>query len=236
MTASKTTRVLAIEGDLVRLQHTTVEREVRTSDFVREIARIHPLDTGILPGGCAWYARRENAGRGLVTVHAIERPPGMQAVRFNPDRGGPAGGEIETLNLSWPNTLWFVRCENDAILDVFLACTAAPLSEKGRDTKLFMLPMPNQYDQGNGAVCLGNLVVDGKQPLAARIDGLVRQILDSCWNHDLLPLFEDTGIEGLEDWAKRSAADPEFHGKMRFHEHRSRTAGQMMEFLLGTDG
>ena len=232
MNASRESRTLTIEGDLVRLQTTTVDREVRTADFLREIARLHPLDTDILPRNCAWYARRENPEHRLVGVYAIERPAGPQAVRFNDYKGGSVPVESKTLTLSWPNTVWFVRCVGPAIQDVYPACTAAPLAVSGAETRLFQILMPNIYDGGNGPVCMGDLTVHDGKPLCSRINDLMAAILDSHWNSDLMPRFGETGVEGLDDWAEKSARDPEFHGKIRFPDHPRGTAGGMMDALL----
>jgi hypothetical protein len=92
--------------------------------------------------------------------------------------------------------------------------------------------MPNQYDLGQGAVCLGNLVLKDGVPLVRRVEELVRQTLDSLWNSDLMPSFDGTGITGLEDWAEHSAANPEFHTQIKFPEHDQQTVGAMLEDLL----
>ena len=51
MPTAKENRTLVIEGDLLRVQRTITEREVKTSDFIQEIARTQPLDTGPLSSG-----------------------------------------------------------------------------------------------------------------------------------------------------------------------------------------
>jgi hypothetical protein len=230
MAAADASRVLTIEGGLVRLQKTVVERTVRTADFVNEIARLQPLDTGVLPPGCVWFARRQSLKDQNVSVYVIERPPAMQSIRYGAVRDDDSS--IKTLVLSWPNTLWFVRALGDAIQDVHLVATRTPLGEHGKDTTLFQLPMPNIYEYGNGAVCLGNLVLTDAHPLPVRVGDLVRQVLDSLWNKDLLPLFDSLGISGIEDWAAKSADDPEFHKQISYPEHARRNFGEMLSWLL----
>jgi len=231
MPTAKENHALVIEGDLVRVQRTITEREVKTSDFIAEIARIQPLDTGPLPAGCVWYCRCESEKNRVVSVYVIERPAGLQPIRLKtapPDKDEV----IKDLALSWPITQWFVRCQGEAILDLHIACTQAPVAEHDRDTKLHALPMPNQFDIGQGAVCLGNLVLKDGVPLTRRVEELVRQTLESLWNSDLMPPFDGTGITGLEDWAAQSAANHEFHAQITFPEHRQRTFGQMLAHLL----
>jgi len=225
-------RTLVIEGDLLRVQRTTIEREVKTSDFISEIARTQALDTGVLPRGCVWYARRATAGNQIVSVYVIERPAGMQSIRFKASPQNAEQDVVKDLALSWPFTLWFIRCAGEAIQDLHLAAIYTPVADSGRDTELHCLLMPNQYDGGHSAVCLGNLVVKDGQPLAARVEELVRQMLESLWNSDLMPDFKDTGIAGLEDWAEHSAANPEFHTQIRFPEHDQQTFGGMLAHLL----
>jgi len=231
MPTAKENRTLVIEGDLVRVERTVVEREVKTGDFIAEIARLQPLDTGPLPQGCVWYCRCESEKNRVVSVYVIERPAGMQPIRL---KTTPADTEevIKDLVLSWPITLWFVRCIGDAIQDLHIVCTQAPVADEGRDTKLHGLLMPNQYDLGQGAVCLGNLVLKDGVPLVRRVEELVRQTVESLWNSDLMPAFDDTGITGLDDWAEHSAANPEFHTQIKFPEHDQQTVGAMLEDLL----
>ena len=110
--------------------------------------------------------------------------------------------------------------------------TSESVADGGPDTKLYGLLMPNQYDLGQGAVCLGNLVLKDGVPLVRRVEELVRQTLESLWNSDLMPSFDGTGITGLEDWAAHSAVKQEFHAQIKFPEHRQQTVGTMLASLL----
>ncbi|MGD0089942.1 MAG: hypothetical protein ABSE73_08485 [Planctomycetota bacterium] len=232
MTATKETRVLTIEGDLLRVQRTIIEREVKTSDFIAEIARTQPLDTGPLPHSCVWHCRREAERNKIVSVYVIERPAGMQKIRLKTSAATADEEVIKDLALSWPMTLWFVRCMGEAIQDLYLACIKAPVAEDGRDAALHCLLMPNQHDHGQGQVCLGNLIVKDGLPLARRIEDLMRETLESLWNSDLMPSFEGSGISGLENWAEHSAVNSEFHTQIAFPEHRRQTVGGMLAWLL----
>ncbi len=229
MPQNKECRTLVIEGDLLRIQRTVVEREVKTGDFIAEIARIQPLDTGPLPVGCAWYTRSENEKNRIISIYVLERPAGMQHVRIK-----TSGDEqtIKELDLSWPNTVWFFRCVGDAIHDLHLACTASPIVALGRDTQLHRLLMPNLYDGGHGAVCLGNLVLKDGMPLAQRIETLLHQTLDSLWNSDLMPSFDGSGVTGLDHWAAQSTNNLQFHTQINFPDHRRQTLGEMLAWLL----
>jgi len=227
----KETRSLVIDGELMRVQHIVIEKEVKTSDFLAEIARTQPLDTGVLPRGCVWHCRKETVSNKIVSVYIIERPACLQKIQFKASNDE----EIKELVLSWPITLWFVRCIGEAIQDLHLACTKNFIDEEARYTKLYCLLMPNQHDHGNEEVCLGNLVVKDGLPLAKRIEELVAQTLESLWNSDLMPHYENTGINGLNDWASQSAANPEFHKQITFPDHKRQTAGEMLTWLLNNE-
>jgi len=232
MPTAKENRTLVIEGDLLTVQRTIIEREVKTSDFIAEIARTQPLDTGPLPQGCVWHSRREAERNKIVSVYVIERPAGIQKIRLKTSPAAADEEVIKDLSLSWPITLWFVRCMGEAIQDLHIACIRTPVAEDGRDTMLHRLLMPNQHDQGQGQVCLGNLVVKDRLALARRIEDLVRETLESLWNSDLMPSFENSGIAGLENWAEHSAVNPGFHTQIMFPEHRRQTVGGMLAWLL----
>ena len=234
MPTAKENRTLVIEGELLTVQRIIIEREVKTSDFIAEIARTQPLDTGPLPRACVWHCRKEAEKNKLVSLYVIERPAGIQKIRLKTSKL-EEDEVIKELALSWPITLWFVRCVGEAIQDLYLACAKTPIAEDGRDTKLHCLLMPNQHDQGQGQVCLGNLVVQEGLPLAKRIEELIDQTLESLWNSDLMPSFEGAGINSLNDWDSQSAANPEFHTQITFPGHKRQTVGGMLAWLLDND-
>jgi len=224
-------RTLVIEGNLVRLQRVVTEREVKTSDFVDEIAKLMPLHTGVLPRGCVMLSKVSKPGGHTKMIYVIERPAGIQPMKYQPVKDDESS--FREIRLSWPNSLWFINCVDDVIHDVYLTATREPLIGQSKDTPLHRHLVPNIYDYGDGAMCLGNLVVTQRGCAALRIEALIAEVLDSLWNADLLPDFTNTGIESIEDWATKSAAEPEFHKKMKFPEHRCLTVGGMLNQLLG---
>lgn len=234
-TATKEAKRITIEGDLVRLERTVIERTAMASDFLAEIARTQPMETGLLPEGCVLFSRHCDIEKRTCAIYVIERPPGMQLIRYNCAR---AGHEIQELNLSWPRTIWFFRTsqapssEFASIQDLWVAATRASIHVAARDTALYCLPMPNLYEFGNGAVCMGNLSLEeSKTPASLRVTGLLRQVLESAWNIDLMPSFEGLGIGSLEEWAKASATDPAFHEKIRLHKHVHASVDAMLKHL-----
>ncbi|MBI3830036.1 MAG: hypothetical protein HY291_10995, partial [Planctomycetes bacterium] len=94
------------------------------------------------------------------TIFALERPPGIQPVRYKPVS---TKEDVLELKLAWPRTLWFCltsqapNTELASIMDLWVTVTKAPIQPAGTETALYCLPMPNIYDNGCGAVCFGNL-------------------------------------------------------------------------------
>jgi hypothetical protein len=232
--AIKENKFLTIDGDIVRVEKRVIERTVRTSDFLAELARQQPVDSGVLPSNCRMMSRVFDKQNRTRTICVIEVAPGMKTIQFSPERQSP---NVRELKLSWPRTLWFARCiftpgQFGAIVeDIWPASIAQPLEAYALETPLFQLLMPNIYDTGNGAVCLGNLAVADTQPLSLRIDTILAEIFNSLWNTDLMPSFQNTGIENLDDWAKQSLTNPEFHTQIKFPRHAFGTLNEMLRRL-----
>ncbi len=232
--AVKENKFLTIDGDIVRVEKRIVERTVRTTDFLAELARQQAVDTGLLPSNCRLMSRVFDKQNRTRTIYVIEMKPGLKTIQFSPVRHS---AEVHELKLSWPRTLWFVRCiftpgQNAAIVeDIWPASITQSLDASMLDTPLSQLLMPNIYDTGNGAVCLGNLSVTDIQPIHQRIDNILAEILSSLWNTDLMPRFQNTGIENLDDWAGRSATNPDFHKLIQYPKHANETLAGMLRHL-----
>ncbi len=232
--AVKENKFLTIDGDIVRVEKRIIERTVRTADFLAELARQQAVDTGLLPTNCRLMSRVFDKQNRTRTIYVIEMLPGLKTIQFSPERQSP---EVRELKLSWPRTLWFVRCiftpgQNAAIVeDIWPASISQTLEADMMDTPLSQLLMPNIYDTGNGAVCLGNLSVVESEPIHQRIDKILEEILGSLWNTDLMPRFQDSGVENLDDWATHSATNPDFHTQIKFPRHVHETLGGMLRHL-----
>jgi hypothetical protein len=228
------THSIVIEGDLARVTRTTVERQVRTSDLLAEIAKQRPLQTGLLPRGCLAYTRASNDDGQTTTLYTIERPASVVIIRYKeaPSREGQTDPNITELCLSWPYTQWLVRHVGSAILDLHLTCTKTPIASL--DDPIFFLPMPNIHEPGNGQVCLGNLVVPDTGDPAERTSRLIDAVLSSLWNHDLSPDLEPFGFESLHDWAARTRDDPDVGLTLDYKPHPRQTLAKLMATILGS--
>lgn len=230
---TKETKRITVEGGLVRMERIVIEREAKAEDFMAEIARMQPLDSGLLPEGCVCVRRWCDEQKVAQSLYLIERTAGLEPIRFRPVKNGE---DVKEFVLSWPRTLWCCQTLQAPAADIVsmgdcaVAVVCKPIREEGLATKLFRLPMPNLYEDGNGAVCTGNIQLHENGATAAeKVSHLIRQILDSAWNDDLMPDFEGLGIDSLEGWAAKSAADPEFHQRIAFRAHSAGTVGGLLE-------
>lgn len=228
--SEKEHRRIVIDGEITRIIFETIEREVKTSDLLTEISRLSSVSSGILPAGCVFYARQMDHKNTVNQVFLLELLAHMQKViwRKQPetdDEHRHPEDCFTELTLSWPNTLWFFLFHGKNFQSVHLTASKARFIEKGLETELFKLPMPNQYD--NGSFCTGNVVADIALSVENRVEKIMTDLLSSTWNFDLPPNYVNTGIDGIVDWSKKSE-DPEFHKKLTLHTHIVRTAGEML--------
>jgi hypothetical protein len=227
------TQTLVIEGELARVTRTVIERTIKTSDLLAELGRLQSLKTGILPQGCLAYMRSADIQHRVHTLYLIERPAGPVTVRYKTGSSHDEQNEknLVLLTLSWPLTQWLVKWTGPAISELYLTCTTTPI--RSFEDPIFVLPMPNIYEDGNGGVCLGNLALPESTDAAERTACLIDTVLSSLWNADLPPDLEALGMKNLEEWAQRSAADPQYGLTLAYKPHRSKTLGQLIESLLG---
>ena len=226
------THSIVIEGDLARVTRTTVERQVRTSDLLAEIAKQQPLQTGLLPRGCLAYARAASEEGQPVTLYILERTAATVTIRYKDAHSGQEQTDqnITTLCLSWPHTQWLVCHLGTTITDLYLTCTKTPVASL--DDPLFILPMPNIHESGNGPVCLGNLALPDLPAPAERTTHLIERVLSSLWNHDLVPDLSPFCFESLQDWAARTRDDPEIGLKLDYKPHRHGTLAKLCAAIL----
>jgi hypothetical protein len=191
------------------------------------------LRTGLLPRNCIAYVRAPDSKSAIHTLYVVERPAGTVAIKYKTGGSHDAQTDenIVTVNLSWPHTQWLVRWTGQAISDLFICCTTTPIMSL--EDHVFILPMPNIYEDGNGGVCLGNLVVPEEALPQERTAQLIDTVLNSLWNDDLMPDFEPLGLKGLGEWAERSAADPQFGLSLDYRRHRNKTLAGLIERIMG---
>jgi len=232
-TAAPETHSLVIEGNLVRVTKTIIEHQVRTSDLLAELGRMQPLNTGLLPCGCIAFSRSADSRNQVHALYVIEHPAGLVSIRYKKagSQEEQKDDNIVSLILSWPHTIWLVHWTGPAITDLYVCCTKAAI--QSLEDAIFVLPMPNIYDSGHAGVCLGNLTLSDAANPDVRSACLIETVLTSLWNMDLQPDYEPLGFKTLEEWAERSAADPQFGLNLGYTPHRANTLGNLMATILG---
>ncbi len=70
--AVKENKFLTIDGDIVRVEKRIIERTVRTSDFLAELARQQAVDTGLLPTHCRLMSRVFDSRNRTRTIYVID--------------------------------------------------------------------------------------------------------------------------------------------------------------------
>jgi len=218
----KEKRIIIVEGELLTVQRIVIEREVKTSEFIEELCKSRMLVTEILPNNCVLYSRFSEASGSCLSMYVIELPPRILKAIYkrnpiNADEERHPERCIRELALSWPGTLWFIRFKNSGLTDVYLAAILEPVTNKGMDTPIFYLPMPNQYDYGVKGFCTGNIGVDVGLPFAQKVNAIMEQLLTSMWNEDLQVDYQDSGVLNLFDWHDKTTGSPDFWKKMKFH-------------------
>lgn len=236
-------RKITMIDDYVRIERTTVEREVKAADFIKEIIRSEPADSGILPYGCVRrVSNNTRAGMGgedIRMLYILQVPPHINSMQF---KRAPKTEEeeqfpdkcIEEKRCSWPNTLWFVAFAGKVLQTLHFAATTTPYIINGDKTPLLYLPTPNQYEQGH--VCTGTLSLDQNIPEQVRVERVMEYMSKSLWNTDLMPNYNnhDYGIKSIDDWAKKTEKDPDFWRKLTMPNHKlGRTVGAAIERLIG---
>lgn len=234
-------RILEVEGNIVRIRRTVIEREVEASEFLSALGRSTPFDTGALPQGGA-YLRGTDPGDANKSyqLFCIERPPGPYCLKYRVLKRGASGAapkdedNMTDLCLSWPRVLWIYRFTKDVQDGVYLIGLTQPLLEAYREQRITTILMPNIHQSGNDYFCVGNdIQIPTNLPMAKRVIWLHNNLQGSVWNSDLMPAYPaGCGVDHLFDWHEKTAKDSDYQSKMKFPPHQQKTLGGLLDWLL----
>lgn len=233
-------RFMVMEGDMVAMKRLVTEREVKAEDFLNELHRAVPINTGILPYGCVWMMRRNNN-----TLFLIERPPALTAMQWRFLNEGDSGWDskdpsknVKSLLLSWAYTIWAMPFKGAALCNPYMVFSYNSIAEKSLQTPIYASLLPNIYDGGHGNMCLGNdLSLPTDATPTTRVNLIIKHVMNSNWNRDLLVAMnaKTHGISGLEDWHAKSAGNADFYKSIRFPEHRNKTLQGLIQIIFGSE-
>ena len=155
-----------------------------------------------------------------------------------------------TYKLAWPRTLWFFKFNNSTFVEVIVAAIDSPLVCDGVDTPLFIMPMYNVYDGGQGRICLGDsLRLDATLPVRERLETIYNFVFQSPWNEDLQPDWRAVGLDTeysrdkiikpgvpivrpIDVWRDKTSSVPDFYKGLVVTPHIYATVKLMIENLL----
>lgn len=214
---------LIFEGMTGRIVETQVIHEFSDEDFIRKISELVPLTAGPFPHNTVFYQTRSENGQ-VYQTYGIERLPGLYDHKYLPK--GTSQEHIKVFKIWLPHLIWWVSTINNTIDKVYLTGADNPRWD-GPSTKLYYLPLNNQY-QPAGNFCCGNLSLDATKPLVVNIERAIMHLEDSLWNDDLQAVFNGCSIRNLGEWAEESKKDkPE----LKFVKYPQPTVSKMCKWI-----
>lgn len=221
MARRRETRRIVLEGDLVRVERTLIEREVKLEEFASSICTLEPVTTGLLPHGCCYHGRSTTTYGERRTLYVIYLTDHLQTMRYRPTRQDALTSEernrIRELRVSWPPTAWFLLFKNAGLSGIWARALKTNLFDLGEGTSVFSTHFPNFYGPGSGGyMCTGSISVDSSLPMYRRVNLTMAHVLNSLWNDDLDTDFESAGVDNLLSWAERSETDHEYWRQINF--------------------
>ena len=226
---------LVIEGDLTRIERVVTERTVKTSDLLTEIGKMQPIETGLLPRGTISYMRSPDQNNNIGTIYVLERPAGLITLKWKQAGSKDRVVKAKQVVLSWPYVQWTVKFVGKAISMLYLCCTTKPI--ESLDDPIFTLPMPNQYLEARGEMCLGDISIPENQEQSLRVMQLINEVLQTNWNSDLAPCstWETLGFgtdDGLAGWDKMTKDDKDIGLKLKYQKHAKSTLNGLLKFAM----
>lgn len=196
------TRLIEIEGGLVRVIDRAVEYEVPMTEWLSHIERRNPLATPVLPVGTrAMYWDNTDLSNQVFVV-LIEQQPQLMRMDF----------DNQVRELSLPFSRFF-----------FAATTTDPTNTLAwhlSNYKVFwsnrqyddpntrdMIPalLPNVYRDGR--ICFGSTGADAEQSLANRLTQTVNEFYISRFNRDLA-IRRPNGARTYREWVRMTETNP----------------------------
>lgn len=237
--AQTETRRIVVDGNLARVERVICEREVTTEDLFTQLGKSQSFDSGPLPQGGAYVRGTDNDGR-PVQIFIIERPASPFAMNYRVWKHGhdqynsrnDAENTIQ-LALSWPRTLWLYKFVKEGLETVHLVGIQAPLMDRYRDSSTTILLVPNTHANGHDYFCTGQVSIPMDLPMPKRIAWLHNHLQGSAWNQDLMyPMPSGCGVSDLFDWHEKTEKDREYHKKIKFPVHNTKTVGGLIDKLM----
>ena len=208
--------IFEIDGAVIRKVERTVLASSATQDFLEALRQTNGISTGLLPPNTIYYYRRPGVGgQRDFSIFVIERPPKVTSVFYKTARRGDSTAN-KTIKISLPFCLFFIKVTGEAIEQVFPCCSKNKVMNL--DHAISVLPLPNIYDRGHGALCTGTISIPPGQPLHVNINTLIMSYFTSEFNMDLqteyppcMKMDPNSGENpSIEAWAAKTTENPLF--------------------------
>jgi hypothetical protein len=145
-------------------------------------------------------------------LFAVELTPKIVTIKFKSGRTS-TDSEIEMYKLSLPFIQVYVSIgkAGGSINETRLSCTKLPVETL--DQPVFILPLPNQHDHGNGNVCTGDIRISNELPTNKKVKNLIEKFFTSAFNTDLTTDYpeslkfkvnETATLVGIAGWSKHT--------------------------------
>lgn len=179
-------------------------------------------------------------GQGITLLAETE----PRHVRFHHRANKSSINKTETsYTLAFPRLLWSINLHyqvsdgglflNDQCgLYVHLNVLKEPFSKHKLSSNLFCLPVSNQFDLGQTAMCVGDgIYFDRKKDFRQQSNEFLTRIFHSKWNEDLGVEFYNTGIVSYSDWEAGTLKNPDFHSIITYRPKSYRDVNGMLKHI-----
>lgn len=216
------TRLIEIEGGLVRVVDKTTEYQVPLAEWLSKIEKRNPIATPVLPVGTrAMYWDQTDLSNQMLVV-LIEEQPKIIHMDY--------GDRIHELSI--PYTRFF-----------FYATTSDPTNQLAwrlNNYRVFwskkqyedpdhydMIPalLPNVYEDGR--ICFGSTGANAEQSLANRLNQTCNEFYSSRFNNDLI-IRRPNNARGYRQWERMTVNNPtgwmewpDFNPDLGYHQFSS---------------
>ena len=221
-----------IEGNKVEKVEERIVKTCDTEDFLYQCQMMSNVSTDILPRNC--IAVRYN-GKTKLTV--LELTPRTVPVKYR-----ASGGQLHELVISIPFVQFYqVTYGSDASLgSVYISCTKKRVMSF--DDPIYILPVLNQYGDGNSYVCTGSIALPVEMPVSEKIERFIGAFFDAEFNHDLNMSYpskftttvDGKRVQGMMGWSAQTEKNKMFglSKEVEYRQHGYKTVDGLMNYIL----
>ena len=214
--------IIRIKDGVVENISETVISRCTEDEFIENIKRGIPIDTGLLPKNCIYMQSKKDS-----RLYILELPPKTVNINYTATTG------VKKYRVSIPVVQAYVLVKDKAISMLHLSCTKSRI--QSLEDNIYILPLLNQHSDGNSYVCTGDIKSDISIPISKRIEKLVNAYFMSNFNSDLTIQYPAAIKNGLPEWDKKTKENPLFgiSEHIKYTPHKRGTVKEMINFLLG---